>query len=124
MSDLRKRFGRLVAAHRRRVGMTQQELAEATEVSVFTISKIETGTAGARFPLIERLANALGVDPAELFTSEIPSGAVRRQAYAAITGRLIGLSDGDLEWVGKILSAALESRNQPAKPPAPGSPSR
>lgn len=110
MSDLRRRFGRLVAAHRRRTGMTQQALAEATDVSVFMISKIETGVAGARFPLIERLAAALDVDPAELFTSEVPTGVLRRKPYTAIADKLITLSDADLEWVGGILNAALESR--------------
>lgn len=29
MADLRKRFGELLAAHRRRRGLTQEELAEA-----------------------------------------------------------------------------------------------
>ena len=69
MNDLRRRFGRLLAAHRRRRGFTQEALAEAAEVSTDTISKIEIGATGARFPVIERLANALEIDPAELFTS-------------------------------------------------------
>lgn len=110
MSDLRKRFGRLVAAHRRRLGMTQQELAEAADVGVDMISKIETGVTGVRFPLIERLAAALHVDPAELFTSEVPASVLRRKPYTDIADRLIALSDAELEWVGGILSAALESR--------------
>jgi transcriptional regulator with XRE-family HTH domain len=68
MADLRKRFGELLAAHRRRRGMTQEDLAEAAGLSVDMISKIEVGATGARFPSIERLAKAGQVDPAELFT--------------------------------------------------------
>ena len=55
MNDLRKRFGRLVAAHRRRRRLTQEALAEAAAVSIDTIAKIEGGATGARFPVIERL---------------------------------------------------------------------
>jgi transcriptional regulator with XRE-family HTH domain len=51
MSDLRKRFGRLLAAHRRRRGFTQEALAEAADVSPDTIAKIEIGATGARFPV-------------------------------------------------------------------------
>ncbi|HEV2602609.1 MAG TPA: helix-turn-helix transcriptional regulator [Microvirga sp.] len=88
MTDLRTRFGQLVAAHRRRAGLTQEALAEAAGLSVDMVSKIETGATGARFPVIERLAAALHVDPAELFTTEIPSGAVHRRAFSALSSRL------------------------------------
>jgi transcriptional regulator with XRE-family HTH domain len=48
MADLRKRFGELLAAHRRRRGMTQEDLAEAAGLSVDMISKIEVGHASRR----------------------------------------------------------------------------
>src|SRR5579863_9458023 len=92
MADLRTRFGRLVAAHRRRVGLTQEGLAEAAELSVDMISKIEVGASGARFPVIERLATVLKVDPAEFFTTEIPSGALARISIREISLRLVELS--------------------------------
>ena len=101
MAELRKRFGTLVAAHRRRIGLTQEALAEAAGVSVDTISKIEIGATGARFPVIERLAEALQVDPAELFSTEIPKGAIRRKAFNDLCTRLAALSPGDLAWAGE-----------------------
>lgn len=110
MSDLRKRFGRLLAAHRRRRGLTQEALAEAAEVSPDTIAKIETGVTGARFPVIERLATALEIDPAELFTTEIPAGAIRRGTFAEISTSLAQLTEGDLAWVRNLLDAALTRR--------------
>lgn len=110
MADLRKRFGLLVAAHRRRRGLTQEALAEAADLSVNMISKIEIGAAGARFPVIERLASVLEVDPAELFTTEIHSGAIKRKAFTDLTSRLATLSEPDLQWIGKILDAALRPR--------------
>lgn len=110
MADLRKRFGRLVAAHRRRAGLTQEELAEAADISVDMVSKLESGTSGARFGVIQRLAEALHLDPAELFTTEIAAGAIRRGAFGQIATRLAQLTDADLEWVSNILDAALAPR--------------
>lgn len=111
MVDLRKRFGSLVAAHRRRVGITQEALAEKAGVSVDMISKIETGATGTRFPVIERLGNALGVDPAELFTTEIPTGAIKRGPLIHLTTQLAGLSDADLRWITGVVDAALRNRS-------------
>lgn len=132
MTDLRRRFGRLLAAHRRRQGFTQEALAEAAEVSPDTIAKIEIGATGARFPVIERLAVALEIDPAELFTTEIPAGAIRRGTFADISTRLAPLPEVDLVWVRNLLDAALTRRGaeeHPAKAtqsatPKGGSPPR
>ena len=110
MHDLRKRFGRLVAAHRRRAGLTQEELAAAASVSVDMISKIETGATGARFPLIEKLAGALHVDPAELFTAELPPRAKRSPVFTTLTVRLAGLSEDELAWINGVVDAALRQK--------------
>jgi transcriptional regulator with XRE-family HTH domain len=110
MSDLRTRFGTLVAAHRKRHGWTQAELAEHAELSEDMISRMESGATGARFPTIERLADALGIDPAELFTSELPEGALQRARLSDITARLAKLSDADLEWINGVIWAAMDRR--------------
>ena len=65
-------------------------VAEAAGLSVDMISKIEIGATGARFPSIERLAQAVQVDPAELFTSHLPSGVMNRGAFGEITAKLPG----------------------------------
>ncbi|MDX8477017.1 helix-turn-helix transcriptional regulator [Mesorhizobium sp. VK24D] len=111
MDDLRKRFGRLVMAHRKRGGYTQEQLAERAGVSVDTISKIEIGATGARFPMIEKIAAALAVDPAELFSPEIPSGALRRGLLLELTTRLAALSESDLQWVSGVIEAALRNKS-------------
>lgn len=110
MDDLRKRFGRLVAAHRRKAGLTQDELAAAASVSVDMISKIETGATGARFPLIEKLAKALRVDPAELFTAELTPRGKRSPIFTALTVRLAGLSEEELAWINGVVDAALRQK--------------
>ena len=110
MADLRRRFGQLVAANRRRRGLTQEQLAEAADISSDMVAKIEAGASGARFPVIERLAAALQVDPAELFTTELPSGAIRDRAFLEMSTRLAGLSGPDLTWLSRIVEAALAPR--------------
>jgi transcriptional regulator with XRE-family HTH domain len=110
MVDLRKRFGQLVATHRRRQGLTQEGLAEAADLSPEMVAKIETGKSGARFPVIERIAAVLEIDPAELFTTQLPTGAFRNGAFAALSLRLASLSEGNLHWIGRIVDAVLSPR--------------
>lgn len=110
MDDLRKRFGRLLAVHRRKAGLTQSMLAEAADISVDMVTKIETGTSGARFPVIERLAQALNVDPAELFTTELPSHIRSNPVLTEVKVQLAGLNDKDLLWIKGLIDAALNQK--------------
>lgn len=107
MGDLEKRFGRLLAAHRRARGLTQDQLATKSGLSVDMISKVEAGRSGVRFPSIERLADALEVDAAAFFTSSAPG---RSRKLENITAQLAALSEDDLGWVESVLRAALKPR--------------
>jgi hypothetical protein len=71
------------------------------------ISKIEVGATGARFPTIERLAQAVQVDPAELFTSDLPSGSMNRGAFGEISAKLSPLPESDLIWISALLDVVL-----------------
>jgi transcriptional regulator with XRE-family HTH domain len=110
MVDLRGRFGGLVKAHRARLGLTQEALAERANISTDMVSKIEIGASGARFGVITQLAEALDVDPAELFTPNLPAGQLQRPTLTEISIRLAGLSEGELLWLRGILEAALRPR--------------
>jgi transcriptional regulator with XRE-family HTH domain len=107
VTDLRRRFGQLLAAHRRRRGWTQEKLAEEAGLSPDTIAKVETGQTGARFPVIERLAQALDVDPAEFFTNEFAAGKLRRGSMMELSNRLAAMSDAEILWITGIIDAAL-----------------
>ena len=109
-AELKARFGKLLAAHRRRRGMTQAALSDASGMSADMIARVEGGGSGVRFPNIQRLATALEIDPAELFTGDLPRGALRRAALTDLTARLAGLSDADLAWVANLIEAGLKSR--------------
>ena len=53
MDDLRQRFGRLVAANRRRKGWTQQQLADTSGVSLDMIDSSAVSAVALRLVLSE-----------------------------------------------------------------------
>lgn len=110
-SELMGRFGRLLAAHRKRLRMTQAQLSDASGISIDMIVRIEGGGTGVRFPNIQKLADALDIDPAELFTSEVPHGKLSRPKLSTLTARLTALSDGDLQLVSELVDVALKARS-------------
>ncbi|MEP1420526.1 MAG: helix-turn-helix transcriptional regulator [Erythrobacter sp.] len=110
MPELNDRFGNLLAAQRRHAGLTQEELAASAELSVDSISKLESGKTGASFDAIARLAKALQIDPASFFTDEIDTGATARPAFRKLAAKLVRLSDEQLAWIDGVVSAALQSR--------------
>ncbi|MCH8488353.1 MAG: helix-turn-helix transcriptional regulator [Oceanicaulis sp.] len=101
-----------MAAHRRRAGMTQQQLAEAVDASVYMISKIESGASGTRFAMIERLAVALEIDPAELVAADLPRSTLQQTRYGHISRLLLELEPEELEWIGGVIEAALKCRRK------------
>lgn len=109
-TPLSTRFGLLVAGHRKRLGMTQRALSEKVGLSEHMISKIESGASGVRFPVIERLSEALGVDPAELFSAEFPRGRLHKPELAELMARLAKLSDADFAWAKGVIDATLRTK--------------
>jgi transcriptional regulator with XRE-family HTH domain len=108
--DLRKRFGSLLAAHRKNRGYTQAQLAEISDLSVDMISRLESGSSGARFQTIEKLSGALRIDPAELFTGELPKSSLENPKLSAMIVQLSSLSEPDLDWLKSILPGLLSRR--------------
>lgn len=110
MAPLAKRFGNLVAANRRRLGWTQANLAEQAGLSVDMVAKMETGSASPSFRTLELLAGSMSIDVAELFTTELKTGAASRAALTDVSARISGLSDSDLRWLSTVLDAVLKPR--------------
>ena len=67
MDDLRKEFGLRLRTLRRQAGLTQEQLAEAANVSVDFISLVERGINAPSFENLDKLAKALDVPIRELF---------------------------------------------------------
>jgi len=70
MADLRKQFGKRLQSLRRQSGLTQEQLAEATNISVDFLSLVERGINAPSFENLEKLSKALDVQVRELFDFE------------------------------------------------------
>jgi len=111
MQELMDRFGNLLAAHRRHAGLTQEALAIKADLSPDMISRLETGSTGARFPTIYRLASALEIDAGAFFTDQIETGATERPEFRKLTAMLSRLTDEQLVFVQGVVTASLQSRS-------------
>ena len=81
-------------------------------LSAEMISRIEAGRTGTRFRGIQAIADALEVDPAELFTTELPTGARERGPLTTVVARLKGMSEADLRWLDNVLDAIFKPRRE------------
>ena len=59
-----------LAAHRRRLGLTQRQLGELAGVAHTTVQRLESLRRGAYPQTIQKLATALGVAPEDLLHAE------------------------------------------------------
>ena len=59
-----------LAAHRRRQGLTQRQLAELAGVAHTTVQRLESLSRGAYPRTVRKLATALGVEPPDLVGGE------------------------------------------------------
>ena len=76
------------------------------------VAKLETGVTAPRFRTIEALAVALGIDPAELFTSDPPCGTHKNKALNDFTAHFARFSAQELAWAKNLIDAALKSKSQ------------
>jgi transcriptional regulator with XRE-family HTH domain len=64
--DLREVFAKNLRQFRRAVGLSQEELADATHINRTYISKLETARTYAGLEIIGKLSKVLGIEPHEL----------------------------------------------------------
>jgi tetratricopeptide (TPR) repeat protein len=88
-------FGRLVLEHRRRLGLTQEELAERSGLSVRTIRRVEAGQGRVPRPASVRLlAAALGLHDADWEHFVAAASGAGGQSMTALVGRAGGVIGG------------------------------
>lgn len=110
--ELLQLFGLRVQALRRRRGLTQEDLAEAIERSVDTVSNIERGQTGTRIETALLIAEAVGVTVTELFEFGHDGGGdrERRRAIEQIVGMLADSDDTTLQAVTDMVRIMLRLR--------------
>lgn len=67
MAKLKAQFGARLKLLRTGKGLTQEQLADATDLTIESISNMERGIFGPRFDNLERIAAALDVKVQQLF---------------------------------------------------------
>jgi transcriptional regulator with XRE-family HTH domain len=72
--DARRHLGQRIRELRKERGMSQTELAEKSDVSLITISRIERGERDPHVMTLARIARGLGVQPFELLRSVVYFG--------------------------------------------------
>tara|TARA_R110002049_G_scaffold133756_2_gene293156 strand:- start:1097 stop:1312 length:216 start_codon:yes stop_codon:yes gene_type:complete len=64
---LKTKFGIRLKELRLAAGLTQEEVAESTSLTIESISNMERGLYGPKFSNLEKIADAIGVEVKELF---------------------------------------------------------
>lgn len=104
-SKLAKCLGRNIAARRKQLAWTQDQLAERVEVDAETISRFERGAHLPSLPTLDRLASAMQVQIGEL-TSELATPA--EDDAHVLSAWLHGLSQGNRRFVLAIVRECCE----------------
>ena len=102
-------IGNRLAGMRKRMGMTQSDVAEAAELSDRAYADIERGTVNMRTETLLRICRALHITPDELLTENADSPSVRQQE---LFDRLSACSPKDRETALRLLEVYLKSLDQ------------
>ena len=103
--DMHK-IGNKLLAVRKKTGLTQVEVAEASGLSSRTYADIERGTVNMRVETILRICEALHITPDEILTERNTELTVQQEKILA---RLNACSPKDKETALRLLSVYLQS---------------
>jgi transcriptional regulator with XRE-family HTH domain len=87
------RIGGNVRRIRMEKGLTQEKLAEKTELSLTVIQKVETGQSGSRLETLIRIAFALGVSLdilMDMKESDVQGRDWREEVYLLVRDKTVG----------------------------------
>ncbi len=101
-------IGNKLLSARKRLGLTQVEVAEQAGLSGRTYADIERGSVNMRMETFLRICNALGVTPDRILTEDAPSFSARREE---ILERLDRCSAREQETALNLLCVYLQSLN-------------
>lgn len=104
--DLKKDFGLRLKELRSKKGITQYQLAEMVGIDPKHMSHIETGRSFPKADLIEKFADALGIDYTKLFKTEHLQE--KDILLEKINVYLSKASDDDLKNIYKILAGYFD----------------
>lgn len=106
--DMRE-IGNKLLAIRKRMGMTQVEVAEAAGLSSRTYADIERGTVNMRVETILRICEALHITPDEILTQSNTELTAQEEEILA---RLNACNSKDKETALRLLNVYLQSLSE------------
>ena len=109
MANIKSLFGRRIKEYRKKLNLTQAKLAELVNVDDKHISCIESGKNFPSADLIDRLANALKIEPKDLF--EYYHLQDSKDLKKDIIYMLDALSDIELEHTYKYIRTFMLGQN-------------
>lgn len=95
-SDLAKKAGQAIAAHRKRCGLKQEEVAEQLDIGIEAISRIERGVAMPSLTRLFEFAEIFDCNASDLLTEVSPRST---DQAARIGGLIEGLSAADQQLI-------------------------
>lgn len=101
-------IGNRLLTIRKKMGLTQAEVAEAANLSERTYADIERGTVNMRTETLLRICNVLKITPDEILTEENSTLAVKQEE---LINKLNTCSTKDRETALQLLSIYLHSLN-------------
>lgn len=99
-------IGNKLLSFRKRLGLTQADVAEAAGLSDRTYADIERGTVNMRIETILRICNVLHITPDEVLTEDNTSSALEQ---SELLERLNACNPKDKETALQLLSVFLKS---------------
>ncbi len=99
-------IGEKLHSIRKRMGLTQAEVAEAAGVADRTYADIERGSVNMRIETILRICDVLHITPDEILTEDAPSLSARQEE---LWKRLEACSPKDKETALSLLAVFLKS---------------
>ena len=105
MSDYAKRLGESIFINRKRMHMTQAELAEKAGVTEQTIRKIEHGDGNPQLDVLCPLVTALEIDPSEIVYPRLETADPARKRLEII---LSDCSNNQIQDLLPVVEAALK----------------
>jgi len=109
---LAKRIGKRIAARRKQLNWTQEQLAERVRVDAETISRFERGANLPSLPTLDRMANVLRVDVGHLMSQAKTPAIAEVEILSAL---LDGLQSQDKTFVTQQINHWVEYLRSRAK---------
>ena len=107
-NEIEEWVGRHVRMHRTAAGLTQAQLAEAADLTVDTVSRIERGAQSATVGTVHALARALNVSHGALFGESAEGGGQLDPQLQRVIAPLVGRSSRLIKLAAALVSTLVE----------------